>query len=88
MVAVSATEFAKNFGLYKEKAQREPIAITSYNRTSGYFISAQEYEEYQRIRAASRRAYHISELPPTIIEGIKNSRMDPSHDHLNALLDE
>ena len=34
-----------NFGRYKEDAQREPIAITSYGRTSGYFVSAQEYAE-------------------------------------------
>ena len=30
MITISATEFAKNFGRYKEAAQREPIAITSY----------------------------------------------------------
>ena len=51
MVAITATEFAKNFGRYKEAAQREPIAITSYGRTSGYFVSAQEYAELQRLRA-------------------------------------
>ena len=39
MVRVTATEFAKNFGRYREEAQREPVAITSHGRTSGYFLS-------------------------------------------------
>jgi PHD/YefM family antitoxin component YafN of YafNO toxin-antitoxin module len=50
MTAVTATEFAKAFGRYKEEAQREPVAITSYGRVSGYFVSAREYEELQRLR--------------------------------------
>ena len=38
MVAITATEFAKSFGRYKEEAQREPVAITSYGCISGYFV--------------------------------------------------
>ena len=30
MITVSATEFVKNFGLYKEQAQREVVAVTSH----------------------------------------------------------
>jgi PHD/YefM family antitoxin component YafN of YafNO toxin-antitoxin module len=88
MVAITATEFAKSFGRYKEEAQREPVAITSYGRVSGYFVSAQEYEELQRLRAFKRRVYRLKDLPPEIADAIKASKMDPAHDHLNALLDE
>jgi prevent-host-death family protein len=88
MVAITATEFAKNFGRYKEAAQREPIAITSYGRTSGYFVSAHEYAELQRLRALERRAYHIGELPTEIADAIETARMSPAHDHLNDLLKE
>lgn len=86
MVAITATEFAKNFGRYKEAAQREPIAITSYGRTSGYFVSAQEYAELQRLRALERRAYRISELPAEIADAIEGSKMNPGHNPLNDLL--
>lgn len=86
MDSVSATEFAKNFGLYREKAQREPVAITSYNRTTGYFISAHEFDEYQRLKSLARRAYHVSELPQETLDGISKSTIDPRHDHLNDLL--
>jgi len=58
MVAITATEFAKNFGRYKEAAQREPIAITSYGRTSGYFVSARKDGQF-RERCVARRRFGI-----------------------------
>lgn len=89
MVAVTATEFAKNFGRYKEEAQREPVAITSHGRTSGYFMSAPAFEEYQRLKAqAARKAYLIEELPDEIVDAIGQAQMDPAHAHLDRLLDE
>jgi PHD/YefM family antitoxin component YafN of YafNO toxin-antitoxin module len=88
MTAVTASEFAKNFGRYKEEAQREPIAITSYGRTSGYFLSAHEFAEYQRLKTLARRAYHIGELPTEIADAIEQASMNPAHEHLNKMLDE
>ena len=88
MTVVTATEFAKGFGHYKEEAQHKPIAITSYGRVSGYFISAREFEELQRLRAFERRAYRINDLPAEIADAIEGSKMNPAHDHLNKLLDE
>jgi len=88
MVAITATEFAKSFGRYKEEAQREPVAITSYGRVSGYFVSAREYEELRRLREFERRVYRLKGLPKGVAESIKKARMDSSHDHLNALLDD
>lgn len=87
MVAVSATEFAKHFGRYREEAQREPVAITSHGRTSGYFLSSHEFEEYQRLKALARRAYHISELPDEIADEIEKAEMDSAYDHLDKLMD-
>ncbi len=87
MITVSATEFVKNFGQYKEQAQREVVAVTSHGRTSGYFLSEQEYREYQLTKASARRAYHVSELPAETVAAIAQAEMNPAHDHLNALLD-
>ena len=88
MTAVTATEFAKSFGRYKEEAQHKPIAITSYGRVSGYFISAREFEESQRLRAFERRVSRINDLPGEIAAAIEGSNMSPAHDHLNKLPDE
>ncbi len=88
MVRVTATEFAKNFGRYREEAQRSPVAITSHGRTTGYFVSPQEFAELERLRAYERKAYRVADLPEDIFNEIMISRMDPRHDELNALLDE
>ena len=88
MIEVPAAEFAKNFGRYKELAQRETVAITSYGRTSGYFVSEHEYAEYQRLKAGARRAYHISELPEETIRAMETARMNPAHNHLNELMND
>lgn len=87
MAAVTATEFAKSFGRYKEEAQREPVAITSHGRISGYFVSAHEYGELCRLRDLERRVYRLQGLPKDLAGDIQNARMDSSHDHLNSLLD-
>jgi PHD/YefM family antitoxin component YafN of YafNO toxin-antitoxin module len=88
MAAISATEFAKSFGRYKEEAQREPVAITSYGRISGYFVSAHEYEELRRLREFERRVYQLKDLPKEVVDAIEASKMDSAHDHLNALLED
>jgi PHD/YefM family antitoxin component YafN of YafNO toxin-antitoxin module len=88
LVRVTATEFAKNFGRYREEAQREPVAITSHGRTSGYFVSPHEYAELERLRAYQRRVYRIEELPENVVQAISEAKMDPKHEHLNALLDQ
>jgi PHD/YefM family antitoxin component YafN of YafNO toxin-antitoxin module len=88
MTAVTATEFAKGFGRYKEEAQREPVAITSYGRVSGYFVSAREFDELQRLRAFERRVHRLKDLPDEIVAALQGSEVSPAHDHLNALLDD
>jgi PHD/YefM family antitoxin component YafN of YafNO toxin-antitoxin module len=88
MTAITATEFAKSFGRYKEEAQREPVAITSYGRISGYFVSAREYEELRRLREFERRVYRLKGLPTEVAEAIKKAKMDSVHDHLNELLED
>lgn len=64
------------------------MAITSHGRISGYFVSAHEYAELQRLRALERRVYRLSELPADIADEIEAARMNPTHDHLNDLLDD
>lgn len=88
MQKVRATDFARNFSRYREQAQREPIAITSHDRVTGYFVSKHEFEVYSQHRDRYPAAYYVWELPDYIIDAIENSEMDPRHNHLDALLDE
>ena len=88
MKQIPASEFARNFGQYREAVQREPVEVTSHGRTTGYFVSALAFEEYQKLKAMARRAYKVSDLPKAFIESLAATRMSPAHDHLNALLDD
>lgn len=88
MKEIPASDFARNFGQYRETVQREPLAVTSHGRTTGYFVSAATYEEYVKLKAMARRAYKTGELPRQLVDAIASARMDSAHDHLNALLDE
>lgn len=87
MLEVSATDFVKHFGQYRERVQREAIAVTSHGRTSGFFVSEEEYKEYLQLKANARKAHTINDLPEDTIRLLTSSVMDSSHDPLNALLD-
>ncbi|MCB1593260.1 MAG: type II toxin-antitoxin system prevent-host-death family antitoxin [Alphaproteobacteria bacterium] len=46
MKTIPASEFQRNFGTYKEIAQREPVAVTSNGRNSVVLVSAADYEQF------------------------------------------
>ncbi len=85
--AVPASEFTRNFGRYQMLAQREPVAVSSHGRTTGFFIAAEDYEAFERFQAA-RRSFATLELSEEKAKAIGASRMDERHAHLDAMLDE
>jgi len=87
MREVPATEFARNFGQYREIVQREPVAVTSHGRATAYLVSAEEYEELQRIKVSAQRSRAIVDMTAEEIEQMTSGRMGAEHDYLNALLD-
>ena len=86
--AVPATEFCRNFATYQRQVQRGPIEVQSHGKTTGYFVSAEEFERVQRILAESRKAYHPAELPARLRKAVAKSRMSPKHAKLNRLIEE
>jgi hypothetical protein len=83
---VPASEFTRNFGRYRMRAQRGPIAVSSHGQITGYFVGPDEYEEFRRFRE-SRRSFATAELSKDKFETIRASRMDPRHAHLDKMLD-
>lgn len=88
MITVPASEFSKNFGRYREAAQREPVAVTSHERITGYFVSGSDYEAYLRVKAQLPKTVAVEALSEETIQAIAASKMDAKHDHLNSLLEE
>jgi len=83
---VPASEFTRNFGRYRMRAQREVVAVSSHGQITGYFVGPDEYEEFKRFRE-SRRTFATAQLPEEKVEAIRASRMDARHAHLDAMLD-
>lgn len=75
--SVTATQFTKRFGTYRNKAQLSPVEVTSHDRIAGYFISAEVFEEYERLKALKAKAFYAQELSAELVELIANSKMDP-----------
>jgi len=84
--AVPASEFTRNFGRYRLRAQREAVEVTSHGHVTGYFVPAEEYQEFMRFKA-QRRSFATADLSDDEVRAIAEARMDTRHDHLNALLD-
>lgn len=87
MTKVAATEFARNFGRYREAAQHEAVAVVAHNRITGYFVSARDFDEYQRLKATAATVLAVEELDTATLKALAASRMDQRHDHLNDLMD-
>jgi hypothetical protein len=84
---VPAAEFTRNFGRYRMVAQKGAVPVTSHGKVTGYFVPADQYEEFERFRLM-RQSFATVDLPEEKIRAIAASRMDARHDHLNALLDD
>jgi hypothetical protein len=82
---VAASEFARNFGEYKLKAQKAAVPVSSHGKIAGYFIAADEYEDFLRYKAR-RRSFATAELSAEKVKAIRETRMHPRHKKLNALL--
>lgn len=88
MMKIPSSEFAKNFGKYREAAHRGPIAVMSHKLVTGYYVAASEYKEYLRMKKRMPKALAVEELSEKTIRAIAKAKMRSRHNHLNALLDE
>ncbi|MEZ2331599.1 type II toxin-antitoxin system Phd/YefM family antitoxin [Mesorhizobium sp. RCC_202] len=87
MREVPTTEFTRNFGRYREIVQREPVAVMSHGRATGYFVSALEYEDLQRYKNLAQKSFATKNLQREEVDAIASGRMSSEHDHLNDLMD-
>ena len=83
VLKVSAAEFQRNIGRYQDIALRQPVAVTRNGRESCVLLST---EEYARLKRRDRQVFSTADMPEDLVEAVRNSKMDPRHDHLNELL--
>lgn len=77
----SAAEVARNFGRFKELAQRSPVEVTSHGRNSVVLVSA---DEYARLKALDdRQALYAHELPAGLRKALKTAKPPASSKAFN-----
>ena len=88
MLEVPATEVAKRFSRYRQAAQHEPVAVTHHGRITEVLMSKRDHDDYLRLKAMATRALWADELSDEMLTALAEARVDPKHDHLDALIDE
>jgi hypothetical protein len=69
---VRASEFARNFARYQDEAIRtKVIVVTSHNRVVGGYLSADELERYERLKAMEREVLRVGELDEATLADIR-----------------
>ena len=68
MFQAAATEVAKNFGEWHEKAMREPVIITKHGRESAVLMSAEAFHKL----LIGRRELPVANPKPALPEGTAN----------------
>jgi len=84
MLTVDSKAFSKNFGLYRQKALVEPVAVSNYGRPSVVVLND---EEYTRLKKLDRQAKSIEEISDREAELLTSTQMAEKHNHLNELMD-
>lgn len=71
-IVVTATEFARNFGRYQDRAHAgEVVKITSHGRVVGAFLSERELQNYETLKRRQREALVVGELPDDVVAAIE-----------------
>ena len=76
MLTANASLFKRDFGNYQRKVRREPIEVVNHGEPTGYFVSPEDFAEYQRLRAeASRRHLRPADLSDAQRNALREARV-------------
>src|SRR5260370_39482459 len=77
---VTASDVQKNFGIWHDKALKEPVQITKYGRETVYLVSAETFHE---LWASYRRAGSTRELSDREMARIDQAQVpaEPDYDY-------
>jgi hypothetical protein len=85
---ITVTEFRRNFSRFQHEARRQPIEVTSYGRTVGYFVSEAEFHHYQDLLRREREVLAVGQLPTDALTAITAATYPDGRDDLDGLMDD
>lgn len=83
LVRVSAAEFQRNLGAYRDMAKTGPVAITENGSEQAVLLSA---EEYYRLKRRDREVLGLGDFTDEDIVALEATSVDPKYDYLNEEL--
>ena len=76
-VTVPATEFARNFGRYQDRAHAgEIVKVTSHGRIVGGYLSEKALLDYERLKRREREVLVVGTLPDAVVADIEAAEYD------------
>ena len=76
-ITVPATEFARNFGRYQDRAHAgEVIKVTSHGRIVGGYLSEKALRDYERLKLREREILVVGTLPDDVVADIEAAEYD------------
>jgi hypothetical protein len=75
---VAASDVQKNFGVWHDRALKEPVQITKYGRETVYLVSAETFHE---LWASYRRAGSTRDLSEGEMVQIDQAQVPAEHDY-------
>jgi PHD/YefM family antitoxin component YafN of YafNO toxin-antitoxin module len=88
MRTVTATAFTRCFAEIQHEVHRETVAVTSHSRVTGYFVSPEDYAEFEALRQKARKSLVVGKLPEETVRQLAETRMDSRHAELDALMND
>jgi PHD/YefM family antitoxin component YafN of YafNO toxin-antitoxin module len=85
MIKTGVSNFQRNFSKFQRLARKEPVEIARYGKRESVLMSA---EQYDWLRAASKRSHRTEDAPEFMIEAVRRAKMHPRHNRLNKPMDE
>lgn len=79
MRSISATAFARNFAQIQHDVRSGPVEVVSHSRVTGYFVSPEDFAEFESLRAKARRNLRVGSLPDETVKALGETRMGNRH---------
>ena len=71
MVTITAAQFQKQFGRYRDLALKEPVAVTHHGRDSLVIVAADEFRRLKEMD--TRKAYYAWEMPKEFLRALETA---------------
>ncbi|SMF29856.1 hypothetical protein SAMN06265365_12046 [Tistlia consotensis] len=73
-LTVSASTFARNFGVYQDEAIAGRIVkVTSHGRIVGAFLSAAELAHFEELKRREREILTVGALPDDVVADLESA---------------